>query len=111
MEINKETQEKIAKLQLLEQNLQNSSMQRQTFQSQLLEIENALTEIASSKETYKILGPIMVASKKEDLKKDLEQRREILDLRIKSLDKQEKDLKDRAESLQSEILKKINKGK
>ena len=111
MEINKETQEKIAKLQLLEQNLQNLSMQKQTFQSQLLEIENAMNEIDSSKEVYKILGPIMVASKKEDLKKELVQKKEILDLRIKSLDKQEKDLKDKAESLQSDILKKINKGK
>lgn len=111
MELNKDTETKIARLQMLEQNLQNLSMQKQTFQTQLLEIENALNELSNVKEAYKIVGQIMIASKKEDLKKELDNKKEILDLRIKSLDKQEKDLKDRASGLQSEILKVLNKSK
>ncbi len=111
MELNKEAENKIAKLQMMEQNLQSINLQKQTFQSQLLEIENALNELDNVKEAYKIVGQIMIASKKEDLKKELDQKKEILDLRVKSLDKQEKDLKDRASSLQSEILKSLNKSK
>jgi prefoldin beta subunit len=111
MELNKEAENKIAKLQMMEQNLQSINLQKQTFQSQLLEIENALNELDNVKEAYKIVGQIMIASKKEDLKKDLDQKKEILDLRVKSLDKQEKDLKDRASNLQSEILKSLNKSK
>ncbi len=111
MELNKEAENKIAKLQMMEQNLQSINLQKQTFQSQLLEIENALNELVNVKEAYKIVGQIMIASKKEDLKKDLDKKKEILDLRVKSLDKQEKDLKDKASSLQSEILKSLNKSK
>ena len=111
MELNKEAENKIAKLQMMEQNLQSINLQKQTFQSQLLEIENALSELVNVKEAYKIVGQIMIASKKEDLKTDLDQKKEILDLRVKSLDKQEKDLKDKASSLQSEILKSLNKSK
>lgn len=111
MELNKEAENKIAKLQMMEQNLQSINLQKQTFQSQLLEIENALNELVNVKEAYKIVGQIMIASKKEDLKKDLDQKKEILDLRVKSLDKQEKDLKDKASGLQSEILKSLNKSK
>ena len=101
MELNKEAEKNIAKLQMLEQNLQNVAMQKQSFQSQLLEIENALEELKTAKETYKIIGQIMVASKKEDLKIELNQKKELLDLRIKSYDKQEKDLKDKGSSLQA----------
>ena len=111
MELNKEAENKIAKLQMMEQNLQSINLQKQTFQSQLLEIENALNELVNVKEAYKIVGQIMIASKKEYLEKELDQKKEILDLRVKSLDKQEKDLKDKASSLQSEILKSLNKSK
>ena len=63
-----ETQKKIAQLQSLEQNLQNFLMQKQTFQSQLIEIENALDEIEkSSGNVYKIVGSVMISSKKDDV--------------------------------------------
>ena len=36
---NKETENKMQQLQVLEQNIQNVSMQKQQFQSQLIELE------------------------------------------------------------------------
>ena len=45
MNIPKKTEEKIAQLQLTEQNLQNFLMQKQTFQSQLFEVDNELIEL------------------------------------------------------------------
>ncbi|MFH0936265.1 MAG: prefoldin subunit [Candidatus Woesearchaeota archaeon] len=109
MKITKETEQKIAELQLLEQNLQNFMIQKQTFQAQILEIENALKELDISKECYKIIGPIMVHSTKEDLKKDLNSKREILNIRIKNIEKQEEKIKEKADSIQSEVLKQIKK--
>ncbi len=47
-----ETQQKISQLQLFEQSLQNVLIQKQQFQAQLLEIESALKEIETAKETY-----------------------------------------------------------
>ncbi len=107
MKIDKETQEKIDRLQLIEQNLQNVLIQKQTFQTQLLEIENALKELTNKKEVYKIIGAIMVSSKKEDLEKELNQKKEILDLRLKSIEKQEEKIKEGATELQSEVMKNL----
>ncbi len=108
-DIPEETQQKISQLQLFEQSLQNVLIQKQQFQSQLVEIESALKEIGTAKEVYKIVGNIMVDSKKDDLKKDLTSKKEIIELRIKTLEKQEKSIKEKATKMQSEVLEKIKK--
>jgi len=106
--MNKETEKKIQQLQLFEQNLNNIIMQKQTFQMQLMENDNALNELEKTKkDAYKIVGTIMVSSNKEDLKKELNEQKEILDLRIKSLEKQEKNFKEKAEDIQKEVMKEI----
>src|SRR3989344_3890223 len=106
-EIPKEVERKIAELQLLEQNLQNFLMQKQHFQSESSEAENALKEIDSSEEVYKIVGNIMISKKKEDLKKELSSRKKIIELRIKSLEKEEEKIKEKANSLQKEVIGEI----
>lgn len=106
--MNKETEKKIQQLQLLEQNLQNIIMQKQSFQMQLMENENALTELdKTKKEAYKIVGTIMINANKDDLKKELKEQKEILDVRIRSLEKQEKIFQEKAEELQKEVMKDI----
>ncbi len=108
MENSKETENKIAQLQMLEQNIQNFLVQKQTFQAQLIEVDNALEELEKTKgNSYKIVGAVMIAAEKEDLKKDLNEKREIVNLRINSIEKQENQLKDKALKLQSEVLNKI----
>jgi len=104
----KDQDKKIQELQLLEQNLSQLLMQKQTFQSRLLENENALKEINETKgQSYKIIGNIMVAMEKEEIKKDLNSEKDILELRIKAIEKQENKLKERAQELQKEILKEL----
>jgi len=107
------TQEKIEQLQLIEQNLQNFLMQKQGFQSQLLQIDNAMEELEKShdKVTYKILGPLMIESNSDDVKNDLKSKKEVLDLRIKNIEKQENKLKEKAKKLQEEVMKKLNNKK
>lgn len=106
----KETQEKINELQIMEQTLQNTIIQKNTFQSQLLEVENALKEIKNAKDKiYKIVGPIMIEEKKEKIKKDLTSKKEIIDLRLKNIEKQEKQIKEKYSELQSEIMKELKK--
>jgi len=107
--MDKETQEQVQQLQLLEQNLHNYLMQKQTLQAQLLEINNALSEIIKSKKMYKIVGSIMIESTKEDLEKDLNEKKNITELRIKTLEKQESQLKEKAQKIQSEVIKNIKK--
>ena len=104
----KDQEKKIQELQLLEHNLSNLSMQKQSFMSRLMENENALNEInETKKQAYKIVGNIMVAAEKEDLKRELDSEKEILNLRIKSIEKQEGKLKERTQELQKEIMKEL----
>ena len=107
-ELNKETRENIAQLQAMEQRLQSLMMQKQQFQGQLLEVENALKETKELKgDAFKIIGPIMISSKIEDIKKDLKEKKEMFDLRLKNIDKQEKKIKDEASELQEKVMKEL----
>ena len=102
-------QEKIGKLQMLEQNMQNFLMQRQQFQSQLGEIESALEELDKTDTAYRIIGNIMVKSPKDTLKKDLTSKKELMEVRIQALEKQESQLQEKAKTLKEEVMKNIKK--
>ena len=103
----KDTEQKIEQLQRIEQSMQNILMQKQQFQSQMIEIESALNELKNSEENYKIIGNIMVKTNKEELQKDLNQKRELFELRIKTIEKQEKETKEKASKIQTEVMKEI----
>ena len=82
-------------------------MQKQQFQLQQVEIESALKELENVDEAYKIVGNIMVLSKKDDLKKDLSSKKEVMELRIKNMEKQEAQLREKASKLQDEVMKEM----
>ena len=94
----------ITQLQLLQQNLQNILVQKQQFQRQLTEIDSALNETESAETTYKILGNIMVSTNKESLQKELKEKKDLLDLRLKNFEKQETALKEKTEELQKNVM-------
>ena len=108
-EASKETETKLNQLQMLEQSMQNLLMQKQQFQLQQVEIESALKELEKVNEAYKIVGNIMVLSKKDDLKADLTSKKEIVELRIKNMEKQENQLREKASKLQNEVVKGMSK--
>ena len=100
-----DTEKKISQLQLLEQNMQSFLLQKQTVQAQQIELENALDELGKTQGSiYKIIGPLMIAAKKEQVKEDLESKKEVLVLKLKNLDKQEAQIREKAQKIQAEIL-------
>lgn len=104
MKIDEETEKKVRELQILEQNSQSFLMQKQSFEIELNEVLNALEEIKnSSDEIYKIVGEVMIRSNKEKISAELEEKKRILDLRIKSIEKQEKLIESKLETLRKEI--------
>ncbi|MCX6748430.1 MAG: prefoldin subunit beta [Candidatus Pacearchaeota archaeon] len=108
MKPTQEIREKLQEFQILEQNLQNIFLQKQAFQIELNETESALKEISSSsEEVYKIVGNIMVRAKKPELVKELEEKKEILNLRLKSLNNQEKILSEKMEKSRQELEKEL----
>ena len=75
---------------------------------ELSETENALTEITNSNEdVFKLVGNIMIKSKKEDIEKELKKKQELLSLRLKSIESQESDFTKKSEELREEVMKKI----
>ena len=98
-------EDKIRELQMIEHTLLNLVTQRQTFNIEVNEVNSALEGLKNSKGlVYKILGNIMVESSKDDLKKELEDKKKFIDLRMNSIEKQEKIIKSKAEAIQKEVL-------
>lgn len=100
---------KVSQLQVLQQNLQNLLMQKQQLESQLVELNSALTELKTTEKAYKIMGKIMVASSKDDLSHNLTERKEVINIRIKNITKQEESLKKNLEKLQKEVVAELQK--
>lgn len=109
--VEKETEKKISQLQMMEQGMQSFLLQKQQFQAQLVEVESALKELEKAKEAYKIVGNIMVRSDKDELEKDLKKKKEIVELRIKTLEKQESQIKEKASAVQAEVIKELKEKK
>ncbi len=101
---------KIQEMQFLEQNFQNLVLQKQAFQMELSETNSALKELEKAGEdVFKIIGQLMIKADKSKTKKELENKKKTLDLRVKAIEKQETTLADRLEKLREEVAKSVNK--
>ena len=108
MDIKKQTQQKIQEIQVLEQNLNQILMQKQAFQMELNESQNALSEIKVSKDDiFKLIGQIMIKADKKKTEQELTKKNELLTLRLKSIEKQEDEFSHQVDKLREEIMKEI----
>lgn len=101
--------EDINELSSIEQSSHQLLSQRQAYQSQLIETESALEEIEKTDKAYKIIGHVMVLSDKKKLNEELNSKKEMLNLRIKSLIKQEEKLKEKSNDLRKKVMKDLKK--
>ncbi len=94
-----------AQFQIMQQQLQNVMIQKESLRLNTMEIERALGELekSSDKTAYKIAGPIMISKPVEDIKKDLKDTKEALKVRAESLEKTEKRLTDKLKELQEKL--------
>ncbi len=101
---------KIQELQILEQRLQNSMLQKQAFQMELAETNSALKEVEKSgDEVFKIIGQLMIKSEKGKIQEELLSKQKILELRIKTFEKQENSLGEQVEKIRDELTKSMKK--
>ena len=102
--------QKIQEIQFLEQNLQNLLLQKQAFQMELSETQSALKEIESSgDEVFKIIGQLMIKTEKSKMQQELSNKEKLLELRTKTIEKQETSLTEQLEKLREEIMKGMKK--
>ena len=103
-----ETQKKIQGLQMLEQGYQNIVFQKQSFQVEVNETNTALSEVEKSKsDVFRVLGQVMVKADKNSLKKELKEKSDLLNLRMKTVERQELQMREEIERLRSEIMDKV----
>ncbi|MEK6909679.1 MAG: prefoldin subunit, partial [Candidatus Aenigmatarchaeota archaeon] len=77
-----QTREMVGQFQQYQQQLQTVLIQKETMQLQLMEINKALEELDSTKneKAYKITGQIMVSKPVEELKKELAETKEAIEV-------------------------------
>jgi len=98
--------EQLARFDQTQQNLQAVMAQKQQVELELSETEKALEELekaADSEAVYKFAGNLLVKVKKEDVMKELNERKDLANTRKMVLAKQETRFKDSLRDLQSKI--------
>ena len=97
--------EKFQELQMLEQNLQNIMMQKQSFQMELSETQSALNEIKNSgDDVFKIVGQLMIKTEKSKISEELSSKERILEMRLKKMEQQESVFMEKLEKLREEVI-------
>ena len=103
--ISPQLQNQITQFQQVQQQLQNVSAQKSQMKAQERELQRTLEELGkSSGNVYRNVGVLLIMVDDRDaLKAELEESLETLGIRVKGLEKQEKSLRDRYETLQDAI--------
>jgi len=102
--------QKVEQMQMIEQNLQHIIVQKQSVQSELMEINTALEQIASSDEVYTTIGNIMVKKTSEELSKELTEKKETLGVRLTAIENQEKKLEVKKTEIQTALMQEMKEG-
>jgi prefoldin beta subunit len=101
-----DVEEKVARLQDLQEQLRLILVRKQQLQLQLAESQNALEaveKLSDDCEVYKAAGYVMFKSSKAKVLEELRDKRDTLELRIKTLEKQEALLRKQFEELRREV--------
>ena len=98
--------EQLSRLQQLQQNLQAVMMQKQQVELEIVETDRALEELRKieiDNAVYKGAGPLLIKTNKDDVLKELEERKELSNTRITVLGKQETRIKDNLKEVENKI--------
>ncbi len=101
-----QVQNMIAQLQTVQQQLQMVVSQKVQLENALKEIEEAIGEVEKTDEStpiYKSVGTVLVKTKKDDILKELNEKKETIEVRIRALSRQEEKLKERLQELQNKV--------
>jgi len=104
-------QERLLRLQQLQQTLQQILTQKQQLELELTEIEQALSEMEKVDDTaviYKSVGSLLVKAEKAKVTTELNERKELLNTRVGVLGKQEERMRTQAKELQTKLQRDLN---
>ena len=94
VELSNEAQELLIKFQTQNQQLQELTAQKQSLELRKLEIEEALREIKDKNEIYREIAGLLIKSDKDKVKKELQEEKELIEIRTKKINESETRLKE-----------------
>lgn len=101
-----QVQERLLRLQQLQRTLQSVLAQKQQVELELTEIEQALSELQKLTDDaviYRAIGSLLVKAEKAKVTVDLNERKELLNMRATVLGKQEERLRGQLKNLQAKL--------
>lgn len=101
-----EVQNKLVRLQQLQEQLRLVLAQRQSVELELREVSRVSEEVSKLEEgssLYKSIGHVLLRTDRESVLKELNEKKEVLELRVKTLSKQEEYLNKQIEDLRKRI--------
>lgn len=109
MDLSDGAREDVLKFQQIQQQLQVIMLQKQNAQTQDIELDNAIKELEKLKdsEAYEVVGNIMIKKPKDEIKKSLKEKQDLIKLRISTLQKQQDKLSKDASELQKKLSKQL----
>lgn len=103
-------QEQLVRLQQLQQTYQVVMSQRQQLEREQLEVDRALGELekmSAKAIVYKSLGAILAKSSRKKLIEELTERKELLDMRIKVITRQQGRTEEQLKDLQQRVQQRL----
>jgi prefoldin beta subunit len=105
-----QVQERLRRLQNLQNTLQQLLVQKQRIEMETIESDKALETlkgVSFDSKVYKSVGAVLVEKQKDDVVNELEERKEFLDMRMKVLVKQEEKTREKITGLQETLQKEL----
>jgi len=106
-------QEELARYDQLQQTLQALLAQKQQVDLEIAELDRALEELQKQPddvEVYKVAGSIMIKSNKQDLLKELQEKKELANTRRTVLSKQEEKVRQSLQEVQNKLTQALRGG-
>lgn len=106
-----QVQERLLRLQQLQQTLQQVLTQKQQVELELTETEQALSELEKVDDSaviYKSVGSLLVKAEKAKVTAELNERKDLLNTRVGVLGKQEERMRSQAKELQTKLQRDLN---
>jgi prefoldin beta subunit len=106
-----QVQERLLRLNQLQQTLQSVLAQKQQVEMELSEINQASSEVEKLTEDttiYKATGSLMIKAEKGKVTSELTERKDVLNTRLGILTKQEERLRAQAKDLQTKLQQELN---
>ncbi|MCS7140042.1 MAG: prefoldin subunit beta [Candidatus Nezhaarchaeota archaeon] len=101
-----ELQHKIMQFQELQERIKALALRRQQLEIELREVERTLDELKNVSDempVFKFSGKLLIRVNKEDVVKELSDKKETLELHIRTLEKQEDHARRRFEELRQDL--------